>query len=119
MSLHHGTSTGAVINPYAKRPSPLTASESNNTPNNVAITSVVTETDLNMGNQSQLCNGAIKKCKKMATKQKAKRVYKQHPVGGGVAFVEKLHCVVCKARCLVAQGQNVSLPHRSHDKRVA
>ena len=47
MSMHHGTLTGAVINPYAKPPLPLAARESNDTPNNVAITSVVT--DLNMG----------------------------------------------------------------------
>ncbi len=110
------TSTGVVINPYAKRRTEA-ASESNNSANNVAINSVVT--DLTMGNQSQLRNGAIKKCKKMATKRKTKQVYKQKAIGGGVAFIEKLHCVVCKAICLVAQGKNVSIPHRSHDKRCS
>ena len=35
------------------------------------------------------------------------------------SLIEKLHCVVCKAWRLVAQGKNVSLPHRSHDKRCS
>jgi hypothetical protein len=50
------TLTGVVINPYAKRPT-VAASESNDSANNVAINSVVT--DLTMGNQSQLRNGTI------------------------------------------------------------
>jgi hypothetical protein len=111
------TSTSVVVNPYAKHPAAATTERSEKT-NNVAITTVVT--DLKMGNQSQLRNGAIKKCKKMATKRKTKRrVYTHNAIGGGVAFVAKLHCVVCKAIRLVAQGKNVSIPHRSHDKRCS
>jgi hypothetical protein len=110
------TSTGVIINPYAKHPAAATT-ERNEKTNNVAITPVVN--DLTMGNQSQLRNGAIKKCKKMATNRKKKQVYKQKAIGGGVAFIEKLHCVVCKAKRLIAQGKNVSLPHRSHDKRCS
>jgi hypothetical protein len=110
------TLTGVIINPYAKHSAAATT-EKNEKTNNVAITPVVN--DLNMGNQSQLRNGAIQKCKKMATKRKTKQVYKQKAIGGGVAFIEKLHCVVCKAKRLIAQGKNVSLPHRSHDKRCS
>jgi hypothetical protein len=32
-------------------------------------------------------------------------------------FVEKLHCIICKARRLVQQGKKVSIPHRQHDTR--
>jgi hypothetical protein len=46
------TSTGVIVNPYVKRPT-AAASESNDSPNNVAIDSVVTDLN-NMGNQSQL-----------------------------------------------------------------
>jgi hypothetical protein len=109
------TSTDVTINPYAKR-STAEASESNDSTNNVAINTVVT--NLNMGNQSQLRNGAIKKCKKMATKRLYKKqAYKQNAIGGGVAFVEKLHCILCKARHLQKQGKKVSIPHRAHDLR--
>jgi hypothetical protein len=108
------TLTPVIVNPYARRRT-VAASESNNTVNNVATNSVVT--DLTMGNQSQLCNGAIRKCKKRATKNKTKRVYKQNAIGGGVAFVAHLHCVVCKAIHLVSQGKNISIPYRAHDKR--
>jgi hypothetical protein len=108
------TLTPVIVNPYARRPT-VAARESNNTVNNVATNSVVT--DLTMGNQSQLRNGAIRKCKKRATKNKTRRVYKQNAIGGGVAFVAHLHCVVCKAIRLVSQGKNVSIPHRAHDKR--
>jgi hypothetical protein len=57
----------------------------NNTVNNVAPDSVVT--DLTMGNQSQLRNGAIRKCKKQATKTKTKRVYTQNAIRGDVTFI--------------------------------
>jgi ATP sulfurylase len=67
------TSTNVIINPYAKHPAAATTERKVKT-NNVAITPVVT--DLNMGNQFQLRNGAIKKCKKMATKRLHKQVYK-------------------------------------------
>jgi hypothetical protein len=71
-----------------------------------------------MGKQLQLHNGAIKNCKKRGTKTKAKKVvYTQNAIGGGVAFVAHLHCVICKAIRLVSQGKNVTVPHRSHDKR--
>ncbi len=109
------TTTDVTINPYAKR-STAEASESNDSTNNVDINTVVT--NLNMGNQSQLRNGAIKKCKKMATKRLYKKqAYKQNAIGGGVAFVEKLHCILCKARHLQKQGKKVSLPHRPPDLR--
>jgi hypothetical protein len=76
------TSTDAIINPYVKQ-STAAASKSNDSMNNVAINTVVT--NLNMGNQLQLCNGAIKKCKKMATKRLYKKqVYKQNAIGGGM-----------------------------------
>jgi hypothetical protein len=117
-------STGAVINPYAKRPA-AAASESNDRVNNVAINSVVT--DFTMGIQSQKCNGTIKKCKKMAThRKKAKKVYKQYAIGGGEAFVSHLHCCVCKARHLNylnsrAGGKTVkvNIPHRAHHKKCS
>ena len=108
------TSTTAFVNPYAKR-SAAAASENNDLSNNVATNSVVT--DLTMGIQSQLRGGAIKNCKKIATKVNKKRIYKQNAIGGGVAFVAALHCSVCKARRLTAIGKKVSVPHRSHDKR--
>jgi hypothetical protein len=66
------TSTGVIINPYAKHPAAATT-ERNKKTNDAAITPVVN--DFNMGNQSQLPNGAIKKCKKMATKQKQIHTY--------------------------------------------
>ena len=74
----------AFIDPYAKRPAAV-ASENNDGVNNAAINPVVN--DFTMGIQSQLRGGAIKKCKKMATKQKL--VCKQCAVDGGVlaAFV--------------------------------
>jgi hypothetical protein len=74
------------------------ASKSDDLANHVAINSIVT--DFNMGIQSQLRDGAIRKSKKMATKAKTKRVYKQKAIGGSVAFVEALHCSVCKAQHL-------------------
>jgi hypothetical protein len=96
----------AIVNTYV-RCCTAAASESNDTVNNVATNSVVT--DLMMGNQLQPRNGT--------TKTKTKRVYTQNAIGGGVAFVAHLHCIVCKAICLVSQGKNVSVPHRSHDER--
>jgi hypothetical protein len=75
--------------------------------------------DSTMGIQSQLRQCAIKKCKKMETKIKANRVCKQNAIGGGVAFVEALHCSVCKARRLNARGNVVKIPHRPHHKRCS
>ena len=69
--------TGAVVNPYVELPA-AAESESNDSPNIVAITSVVR--DLNMRNQSQLRNSAVKKCKKMGTKRKTSRVYKTNAI---------------------------------------
>jgi hypothetical protein len=34
-------------------------------------------------------------------------------------FVEKLHCIICKARRLVQQEKKVSIPHRQHNKRCS
>ncbi len=49
---------GAFVNPYAKRPA-AEASKSDDLANDVANNTVVT--DFNMGIQSQLCGGAIRK----------------------------------------------------------
>jgi hypothetical protein len=90
-------SNGAFVNPYAKRPA-AEASKSNDLDNDVAINTIVT--DFNMGIQLQLCDGAVRKSKKVGRKAKTKRVYKQKAIGGSVAFVEALHCSVCKAQHL-------------------
>jgi hypothetical protein len=111
-----GAITGAYINPYAKRPA-AAASDSNNVAIDVAINSVVN--DFNMGIRSQLLNGSIHKSKKIATKAKTKRNYKQNAIGSGEAFVEGVHCGVCKAKRDIARGKDVKLPHRSHDKRCS
>jgi hypothetical protein len=81
-------SNGAFVNPYAKRPA-AEASESNDLANDVAINTVVT--DFNMGIQSQLRDGAIRKSKEMATKAKTKRVYKQKAIGGSTEVL-KVQC---------------------------
>jgi hypothetical protein len=109
-------SNGAFINPCAKR-SAAEASESNDLAYGVAINTIVN--DFNMIIQSQLCNGAFKKLKKMATKAKTKRVYKQKAIGGSVAFKEALHCSICKAQHLSGQGKNVNIPHRPHHKKCS
>jgi hypothetical protein len=92
-------SDGAFVNPYAKRPA-AEASKSNDLANDVLLAINTVVTDFSMGIQSQLCDGAIRKLKKMATKAKTKRVYRQKAIGGSVAFVEALHCSVCKAQHL-------------------
>ena len=112
-------SNGAFINPYAKRPA-AAARESNDRVNNVAINSVVT--DFTMGIQSQLRGGAIKNCKKMATKRKP--VYRQYAIGSGVAFVAALHCNQCIGLRLFkvakARGKTgVSKPHKPHHKKCS
>jgi hypothetical protein len=110
---------GVIVNPYEKRPAATAAKESGNShvANDLSINAVVT--DFTMGVQSQLREGAIKKCKKIGTKVKARRVYKQNAIGGGVAFVEALHCSVCKARRLNARGNAVNIPHRPHHKKCS
>ena len=108
--------TPNFTNPYAKR-SVAEEVKNDDVPNDVAINTVVA--DLTMGIQSQLREGAVKKCKKIGTKVKSKRVYRQNAIGGGVAFVETLHCGVCKARHLSLRGKNVNIPHRSHHKNCS
>jgi hypothetical protein len=91
-------STGAFINPHAKRPAAENAaSESNNRVNNVPVDSAVADF-FTMGIQSQSCNGTVENCKKRATKRKA--VHKQHAMGRGDAFVSHLHCCVREAQRL-------------------
>jgi hypothetical protein len=107
---------GIMVNPYVKRPA-ARDSENSDAANDVAINTAVT--DSTMGIRSQLRQGAIKKCKKMGTKIKANRVYKQNAIGGGVAFAEALHCSVCKARRLNARGNAVNIPHRPHHKKCS
>jgi hypothetical protein len=84
-------------------------------PNDAATNTVVA--DSTMGMQSQLRQGAIKKCKKMGTKIKANRAHKQNAIGGGVAFAEALHCSVCKVRRLNARGNAVNIHHGPHHKK--
>jgi hypothetical protein len=48
-----------------------------------------------MGIQSQQRMGAVKKCKKRATKRLTKHALRQHPIdAGGVAFVAVENCAV-------------------------
>jgi hypothetical protein len=109
-------SNGAFVNPYAKTPA-AEASEHNDLTNDVAINTGVT--DFNTGIQSQLRHGTIRKSKKMGTKAKTKRVYKQKAITGSVAFVEALHCSVCKAQQLSGRGKNMNVPHRPHHKKCS
>jgi hypothetical protein len=83
-----------------------------------------------MGCQSQTRNGAIRRCKKRATKVKRshKRQRKTHThvvqgaIGGGRAFDPVKDCIVCKAYCLRVQYQRagwglIRIPKRSHHIR--
>jgi hypothetical protein len=105
---------GVMVNPYAKRPA-ARDSENSDVANDAATNTVVA--DSTMGIQSQQRQVAIKKCKKMGTKIKANRVCKKNAIGGGVAFVEALHCSVCKARRLNARGNAGNIPHQPHHKK--
>jgi hypothetical protein len=52
-----------------------------------------------MGIQSQYCEGSIKKCRKIATKDKYKRrKFQQYLVTGGLDFYGERNCIMCKAK---------------------
>jgi hypothetical protein len=77
-----------------------------------------------MGIQSQNREGAIKKCRKTATKVKYKRKQRsllQSAVTGGLAFYSQRDCLICKARtkslCLSRFGISVQIPHKPHHSR--
>jgi hypothetical protein len=116
---------GVMVNPCEKRPAATAAKESGNShvANDLSANAVVA--DFTMGVQSQLREGAIKKCEKIGTKVKARRVCKQNAFGGGVAFVEKLHCRMCAAKNLHTISKNkknaptVAIPHWGHHKKCS
>jgi hypothetical protein len=103
---------GMVINPYAVANQPKSGGHGSST--SYTKNAENTTTTNNMGCQSQLREGAIKKCKKKATRTK----YKVDVVARsqGEAFVPLLHCHVCKSKKLLLQGKKIVIPHRSHHK---
>jgi hypothetical protein len=77
----------------------------------------------NMGIQSQLQNGSIKACqtKKTAKHQFSGRNQIQLAIGGGEAFVEAKHCLICKLELdnIVAGYEKVRVPKRRHHTRCS
>lgn len=70
-----------------------------------------------MGIQSQQREGAVKNCKKRATKAKHKQYsHAQRAIDGGVAFDPLEHCIVCKAVHLNTTGIETRTPKRAHHK---
>ena len=72
-----------------------------------------------MGIQSQKRDGAIRKCKERGTKRKTTSKFKipktvQKAIDGGVGFIPKLHCLVCKAMDQRSKGLDVRIPKRAH-----
>jgi hypothetical protein len=63
---------GVMVNPHEKRPAATVAKESGNSlaANDLSVNAAVA--DFTMGIQSQLRKGAIKNCKKIGTKVKAR-----------------------------------------------
>ena len=88
--------TGTVVNPYQQ------------------------STNNNMGIQSQLREGAVKACKKRATKAKYKVHKRLHQTGiQGHAFVPELDCKICVAHSRQKQGIPTRIPKRPHDPRCS
>ena len=120
----HATSTSnmrIIYNPYATSTSSKKRTSSNKKSSNNEYSLFDTST---MGIQSQNREGAIKKCRKTATKVKYKRKQRsllQSAVTGGLAFYSERDCVICKARtkslCLSRLGISVQIPHKPHHSR--
>ena len=73
-----------------------------------------------MGIQSQLREGAVKACKKRATKAKYKVHKRLHQTGiQGHAFVPELDCKICVAHSRQKQGIPTRIPKRPHDPRCS
>jgi hypothetical protein len=100
--------SAVVINPYSNVARQLRMEQQ-------ATNQVVAAT---MGIQSQRREGAVKKCKKRATKLLAKhKLSRQQAIdAGGVAFIAIEHCAICKAKDLNARGIKTRIPKRSHHK---
>ena len=100
--------SAVVINPYSNVARQLRMEQQ-------ATNQVVAAT---MGIQSQRREGAVKKCKKRATKLLAKhKLSRQQAIdAGGVAFIAIEHCTICKAKDLNARGIKTRIPKRSHNK---
>jgi hypothetical protein len=67
-----------------------------------------------MGIQSQRRKGAVKNCKKRATK--AKHKLRKYAIDAGGVFNPIENCIVCKAKHLNARGIKTRIPRRAHHK---
>jgi hypothetical protein len=119
MATNYSTAThaAAIINPCSHAATQLRNEqlELMQRESSQATNQVVVATD--MGIQSQQREGAIKKCKKRATKRLTKHALRQHPIdAGGVAFVAIENCAICKAKHLCARGINTRIRKRAHHK---
>jgi hypothetical protein len=83
-------------------------------PYSYAATQLRKERPATMGIQSQRRDGAVKKCKKRATK--AKHKLRNYAIDAGGVFNPIENCMVCKAKHLNVRGIKTKIPRRAHHK---
>jgi hypothetical protein len=118
------TNGGHIVNPYARSSSAFLGSNNSLRANEITTTVVEqqpkTTTTATMGIQSQNREGAVRACKKRATRVKANRPVglMQRSMRGGVGFVSSHHCWQCVNLRLWKECKR-SEPKKQHDARCS